>query len=170
MIHSVRRSGIILSITLMVLIGCFSSAGAQVQPPRPLSVYVNPAQALNFGAFYATTGGSVVVSPTGSRSGTGDVVLISLGYTVTPALFEIEALPGTIVSILNGPDVTLHGSNGGSMMLHVGSASPGSPFIINTTPPSRTVVSVGGTLTVGTPAANPPGSYNGTFNITFIEQ
>jgi hypothetical protein len=153
-----------------MLIGCLSSVSAQVQPPRPLSVYVNPAQALNFGAFYATTGGSIIVSPTGLRSATGDVVLVNLGFTVSPALFEIEGLPGTIVSILNGPDVTLHGSNGGSMTLHVGSSNPASPFIINTTPPSRTVVNIGGTLTVGTSAVNPPGSYSGTFDITFIEQ
>jgi hypothetical protein len=160
-----------MGITLVMFIGCFSPANAQVQPPRPLSVYVNPAQALNFGAFYqGTSGGSIIISPTGSRSATGDVVLVNLGFTVSPALFEVEGLPGTIVSILNGPDVTLHGSNGGSMTLHVGSTSPSSPFIINTNPPSRTVVNVGGTLTVGTPALNPPGSYSGTFDITFMEQ
>lgn len=150
---------------------CVSSVSAQVLPPRPISVYVNPAQPLNFGAFFqGPLGGSVVVYPAGSRSVTGDVVQASLGYSFTPALFEVEGLPGTLVTILNGPDVTLTGSNGGTMTLRVGASDPGSPFIITTTPPLRTVVNVGGTLTVGTPSANPPGTYSGTFNITFIEQ
>ena len=162
---------LVVSASIVVLVCSVSLAGAQVQPPRPLSVYVNPAQPLSFGAFYhGPLGGSVVVSPAGSRSVTGDVVQANLGFTVSPALFEVEGLPGTIVSILNGPDVVLNGSNGGSMTLHVGASSPGSPFIITTTPPTRTVLTVGGTLTVGSAASNPPGAYSGTFNITFIEQ
>ncbi len=144
---------------------------AQVQPPRPLSVFVNPAQPLSFGAFYqGPIGGSVIVYPNGSRSSTGDVVQAGLGYSFSPAMFEVEGLPGTIVSILNGPDVILSGSNGGSMILHIGSSNPVSPFILTTSSPSRTVVNIGGTLTVGAPSSNPPGSYNGTFTVTFIEQ
>jgi hypothetical protein len=147
------------------------SAFAQVQPPRPLSVYVNPAQPLSFGAFYqGPMGGSVIIYPNGSRSSTGDVVQAGLGYSFSPAMFEVEGLPGTIVSILNGPDVTLTGSNGGSMTLHIGGSDPASPFILTTSSPARTVVNLGGTLTVGAPAANPPGSYSGTFTVTFIEQ
>jgi hypothetical protein len=101
---------------------------------------------------------------------TGDVVQASLGYSFSPALFEVEGMPGTLVTILNGPNVTLTGSNGGTMTLQVGTSSPTSPFIITTTAPSRTVVNVGGTLIVGAPGSNPAGTYSGTFNITFIEQ
>lgn len=168
---SIRKLTLVMSAAIAVLICYCTAASAQVQPPRPLSVYVNPAQPLSFGAFYqGPLGGTVVISPSGSRSSTGDVVLANLGFTFSPALFEIEGLPGTIVTILNGPDVTLTGSNGGSMTLHVGASAPAAPFIISTTPPSRTVINVGGTLVVGTPSANPAGSYSGTFNITFIEQ
>jgi len=144
---------------------------AQVMPPRPVSVFVNTAQPLSFGAFFqGVTGGSVIVYPDGTRSTTGDIIGASMGYNFSPALFEVEGLPGTLVSILNGPDVHLNGSNGGSMTLHIGNSSPVSPFVISSTPPSRTLISVGGTLTVGPPAANPSGSYSGTFNIIFIEQ
>ncbi len=154
-----------------LLLLCSMRAGAQVMPPRPLAVYVNAAQPLRFGAFYQSSmGGTVILYPNGTRSVTGDVVGANLGYTFSPALFEVEGLPGTLVSILNGPDVTLTGSNGGSMNLHIGSASPGSSFIITTSPPSRTTVTIGGTLTVGSPAVNPAGAYSGTFNVTFIEQ
>ncbi len=153
------------------LLMCAARAGAQVMPPRPLAVYVNAAQPLRFGAFYqGSIGGSVIIYPGGTRSVTGDIVGANLGYTFSPALIEVEGLPGTLVSILNGPDVTLTGSNGGSMSLHIGTASPSSPFVISTTPPSRTSVTIGGTLTVGAPSTNPAGSYSGTFNVTFIEQ
>jgi hypothetical protein len=156
---------------LAMLLFCFSTSHAQVQPPRPLNIFVNPAQPLSFGAFYqGSLGGTVTISPSGVRSSTGDIVLTNLGFTYSPALIEVEGLPGTLVSILNGPDVILSGSNGGSMTLHIGTSSPASPFIITTTPPSRTVVNIGGTLTVGTPSANPAGAYTGTFNITFVEQ
>jgi hypothetical protein len=33
-----------------------------------------------------------------------------------------------------------------------------------------TTVLVGGTLTVGSLASNPPGSYTGTFNIIFVQE
>lgn len=144
---------------------------AQVLPPRPVSVFVNTAQPLSFGAFFqGVTGGSVVVYPDGTRATSGDIIGANMGYNFTPALFEVEGLPGTLVSILNGPDVQLNGSNGGTMTLRIGNSSPVSPFVITSSPPSRTLISVGGTLTVGPPAANPSGSYSGTFNIIFIEQ
>ncbi len=161
----------LLAGMITIVLGGLTKAGAQQLPPRPLSVYVNPAQPLSFGAFFqGQTGGSVIIYPSGSRSVTGDVVGASLGYTFSPALFEVEALPGTLVTILNGPDVLLTGSNGGSMSLHIDGSQPGSPFIIPTTPPSRTVVTIGGILTVGNAQSNPPGAYIGQFNITFIEQ
>lgn len=166
-----RLRFLLLSSILLLVASLPVSSFAQQLPPRPLSVYVNPAQPLSFGAFFqGPMGGSVIIYPDGSRSVTGDVVQANLGYTFSPALFEVEALPGTLVSILNGPDITLTGSNGGSMRLRLGTSSPNSPFIVPTTAPSRTVVTVGGTLFVGSPQKNPPGSYIGTFNVTFIQE
>jgi hypothetical protein len=53
------------------------------------------------------------------------------------------------------------------MTLQIGSANPASPFAVSVPPPGKTRVNVGGTLTIGSPAQNPPGNYNGTFFITF---
>lgn len=147
-----------------------SNAVAQEPPPRPISVNVT-AQGLSFGAFtQGAIGGTVTVHPDGTRSSTGDVVLLSLGYTYSPALIEITGNPGTIVSILSGPGVNLPGSNGGSMLLQIGSTDPPSPFVITTVPPASTPLYIGGTLTVGNPASNPPGNYSGTFSITFVQE
>ena len=144
---------------------------AQEPPPRPISVFVVPGMGLSFGAFaQGASGGNVIVSPTGSRSGTGNITLIQMGFTFSPAIYEVEANTGTLVSIMNGPDAILTSSNGGSMTLHIGDSYPASPFIATVTPPGRMQVRIGGTLYVGSPMANPPGTYNGTFTVTFIQE
>jgi hypothetical protein len=137
-------------------------------PGDPGGLYVYTIQNLAFGAFYhGNTGGTVMIASDGSRSATGDIVPLNLGISYFNAIFEIEAPPGSIVSILNGPDATLTGSNGGSMTLSIGSSSPAGPFSTTLSPPSRTQVNIGGTLTIGNNAASPPGAYTGTFYITF---
>ena len=142
-------------------------AKAQQKPPRPISVIVNPIDGLSFGSFYqGISGGSVTISEYGSRSASGDVILINSGSSVTAATFEVQALPGTMIHIVNGPDAIL--SWGGySMTLKIGSALPGSSFI---TASNSTFVKIGGTLMVGSPSANPPGNYSGTFTVTFIQE
>ncbi|HVI47042.1 MAG TPA: DUF4402 domain-containing protein [Chitinophaga sp.] len=161
-------SGWPVCITAWLITG---TASAQEQPPRPISVFVNPAQGLIFGAFFqGMAGGTVILYPDGSRIATGSIVLANLGYPFSPAIFEIDANRGTVVSILNGPDVLLTGSNGGTISLHIGAASTGSTFITTATPPARNLVKIGGTLTVGSPPANPSGSYSGIFTVTFIKE
>src|SRR5213594_588044 len=86
---------------------CSFTARSQELPPRPISIYVNPAQGLVFGAFFqGVSGGAVTIYPDGSRSVTGDITQANLGIPFSPAIFEVDANPGTVVSILNGPDVT----------------------------------------------------------------
>lgn len=156
---------------LVLLLHITATVKAQEPPPRPISVYVNPAQGLIFGAFFqGATGGTVTVFADGSRSVTGSIVQANLGFPFSPAIFEVDANPGTLIQILNGPDATLTGSNGGTLSLHIGSSSTGSPFVATATSPARTLVRIGGTLTVGTPLANPPGSYSGLFSVTFIQE
>lgn len=142
----------------------------QEPPPRPITVTVT-SQGLSFGTFtQGAAGGTVTVTATGTRSATGDVVLLSLTPLHSSAMYEVVGNPGTLVSLLNGPDVFLPGSNGGSLQLTIGASEPVSPFVITTLPPVATYLYVGGTLTIGSPASNPPGSYSGTFDITFIQE
>ncbi|TPG34848.1 DUF4402 domain-containing protein [Flavobacterium pectinovorum] len=162
-------AAIVFSITFF-LVSFLANAQGPENPPRPVIIYVNPAQGLNFGAFYqGGTGGTVIVYPNGSRSTTGSIIQTSQGFSFSPAIFEVDAEPGTLVTIVNGPDVTLTGSNGGTIVLSIGNADPSSPFIATATSPSRTLIRVGGTLTIGNPLVNPPGNYNGTFSVTFIQ-
>lgn len=140
-------------------------------PPRPITVNIDLSQNLSFGAFYhGNAGGSVIIYPTGSRSATGDVILLGMGYSFSTGLLEVVGYPGTLVSILNGPPATLIGSNGGMMTLSLGDYFPSIPFIITTIPPDATQIRVGGTLTVGNPLSNPPGNYSGTFDIILVQE
>ncbi len=151
---------------IFLLAMCFH-AEAQMKPPRPISVYT--AQGVSFGAFsQGSSGGSVVISASGSRSATGSVSLIGMGFSYHSAIFEVDANQGTLISIVNGADATLTGSNGGSITLHVGSSLPASPFITNAVPPTRNQIYIGATLYVGNPLAAPAGAYSGSFSVTFM--
>ncbi len=150
-----------------ILVVCVPSK-AQEKPPRPISVTVSTAQHLSFGAFIQSGNyGTVTVTYNGFRTATGNVILPYMSSIVTPALFIIDAEPGTLITIVNGPDVQLSGSNSGFLTLHLEEASTRTPFITTGT---TTDVFIGGTLTVGSLLANPAGSYSGTFQVTFIQQ
>jgi len=145
--------------------------GIPEPPPRPMTVTVNLLQNLNFGAFcHYNAGGTVIMFPNGSRSSTGDVVLLNMGYSFSAGLIDVVGYPGTPVSLLNGPDATLGGSNGGSLTLRITNSDMDHPFIITTMPPSPSVLSIGGTLFVGSAVDNPPGNYSGTINLTFVQE
>lgn len=160
--------------TILLISGCLwifagpSPVSAQEKPPKPIDVQVSTLQNLNFGIFCFGdgTGSTVTISPDGARTGTGSVILMS-SSNYSPALYEVEALPGTIITLLNGPDTELTSGNGGKMILHVGTSLPENPFIATM---GRTSVFIGGTLIVGDAMTSPAGSYSGSFSITFIQQ
>jgi hypothetical protein len=170
----INRKQWIIKTFLVILLGFISVRSfAQTDPtdtipgdPGGITVYT--VQNMSFGAFSTgSTGGTIIISTNGTRSVTGDVVALNLGTSYFQSIFDIDAPIGSIVSILNGSDAILTGSNGGSMSMHIGGSNPTSPYITIVAQPTRTQVSIGGTLTVGIPAVNPPGTYTGTFYITF---
>jgi hypothetical protein len=164
---TIRYIFMLLSFFIFFITCC--NVNAQEPPPRP--VEVTSIQNLSFGAFcQGVAGGTVTISSGGSRSVTGDVVKLNMGIPYLTAIFKLVANPGTVISILNGADVSLNGSNGGTMTLHIGDCDPVSPFVITTDLSSYTLLNVGGSLTVGVPGDNPPGDYSGIFEITFMQE
>ena len=167
-----KRLGITKYFFIVLLLGisgfCYAQIPTDSLPGDPGGLYVYTVQNINFGAFaHGNTGGTLTIAADGTRTATGDIILLNLGVSYYNAIFEIEGPPGAIISILNGPDATLTGSNGGSMTLKIGNSTPASPFNNTLAPPGRTSVSIGGTLTVGGAAAAPSGNYTGTIYITF---
>lgn len=160
---------------ILAMIGLifFNSAVVYAQgypfPPRPIQV--TKTVDLAFGAFYlGISGGTVAVSAAGGRTSSGDVVLLGMSYPVAPAVFRVRGNPGTLVTPMLGGPVTLNGVPAGSMILTLNpTTNPLSPFVLPGPLPANAIVdlNVGGTLTVGGPGTNPPGSYGGTFTIIF---
>jgi hypothetical protein len=164
-----------IKLAFVILISGTSASGlAQVtasQFPLGQAITIYTVQQLSFGAFsHNNSGGSITISSTGSRWVSGGIVALNLGQPYYQAIVEIEAPMGTSLSILNGPDAMLSGSNGGSMAIHIGDTNPSSPLRITASPPNRTQIHIGATLTVGNSAANPPGNYTGSFYIIFNQE
>lgn len=153
------------------LFACNTLLHAQQLPPKPFAIYTNPSQSLMFGAFcQGTLGGSLIIFPDGTRSATGDVIPLGLGYPFAAAVIDIEAPVGTRIAVVNGANAILTGTNGGTLTMQIGNTDLGTNFVTTVPPPGRTQVRVGGTLIVGTPLANPKGYYNGLFTITFVQE
>ena len=143
-------------------------------PPRPIkaALSITIVQNLNFGTVYnpGITVGTVYITPEGARHTTGDI--IPIGGSFSAACFDVESIPGTIVTITES-SATLNGNNGGTLKLEIGNhpdlnySDFKSPFV---TTAETTTIFIGGTLTVGPLGTNPAGNYNGTFFITFIQQ
>ena len=164
------------------LIVFYIPVNAQENPPKPFTVKVRNLQFLNFGTFCNSSGtssGDVTVTEDGSRSFSGGIVLIyDVNNMPSAAIFDIEAIENTLITIINGPDASLGGSNTGSLNLHLEKSDrgpSGSSFIATGTAFGndkmvRLMVKIGGKLTVGPVSANLPGFYSGTFSVTFIQQ
>ncbi|HSI71311.1 MAG TPA: DUF4402 domain-containing protein [Gillisia sp.] len=144
---------------------------AQEQPPVPVAVEVRNAQFLNFGSFtVGSAGGTVSVGYSGERNSTGDIYLLSMGSSVSYAIFDVYANPGTILQIQYPNEVTLSGPSGSEVRLTIDpdrEIDTGRIFVTDMNPQE---VNVGGTLNILNGAAAPPGPYNGSFSLTFIHQ
>jgi hypothetical protein len=152
-----------LFVTILTLFQKIQAQGPE-DPPRPISI--TTIQNLAFGTFWHDpAGGSVTVNPDNTRTSTPSVICFPGSFN--PAIFDISGNAGTVVTITNGPDILLIRAGGGSMTLHLESSFPASPFVLTGAYPTPIQVNIGATLTVKTPADNPPGSYSGTFEIIF---
>lgn len=167
-LHIIRKIKKGIPVLAWLLLAEPVKAQVDSLPGDPVLMTIYSVQNLHFGTFSGGSGGgTLTLSPMGVRTVTGNVVVITQGVPGSPAIFDVDAVYGALVSLVNGPDITLSGSNGGSMSMRIGDSDPPSPFITIPTQPLRTHVKVGAILTVGSAAENPPGIYTGTFYLTF---
>jgi hypothetical protein len=152
-----------------VLIFCFNFSFAQPNLP-PRIITVTPTQGIHFGTFCLTggAGGTVTVGWDGIRISTGDITLLSVAPTAQPAIFVIKLCQGRNVIITFDATTILTGSNGGSLTMDIGPTEYGGN---NASFPTKgdcnfiTLLRVGGTLHI--PGTALPGTYTGSFDITF---
>ncbi len=161
-----------LKIIIAVLLFCVSYSYAQPSLPTR-SIEVTATQVLQFGTFVLTGGGggSVVVGYDGSRNATGSIAILGVLPYAQPAIFEVKLLQGRNVHLDFSPTTTLEGSDGGSLILHIGPTEKGTNgafFSTNNNRDFTTLLRVGGTLDI--PGNAIPGTYTGTFFITFNQE
>ena len=108
----------------------------------------------------------------GSRTSTGNILLLSVAPTAHPAIFEIKLCEGRNVTITFDATTTLTGNNGGpSFTLDLGPTEKGpsgSSFPTNSDCSFITPLRMGGTLHI--PGTAIPGTYTGNYAITFNQQ
>ena len=155
-----------------VLIVCVNALYAQPDLPQR-TLTVTATQAIHFGTLCVTggAGGTVIVGYDGSRASTGDVVLLPIAPAAQPAIFEIKLCQGRNVIITFSATTTLTGSNGGSLTLDIGPTEKGingASFTTNSDCNFITPLRVGGTLNI--PGTAIPGTYTGSFDITFNQE
>ena len=147
------------------------SSYAQENPPIPVEVEVSTSQYLNFGAFVVGDGGGTLsVDDQGIRTPGPGVTLLSTGQPVSAALFDVYANPGTLINITHNASFELLGTSGQTITLKIDSYSTGKSFITTQSADVPNPVFIGGTLYLDDISANGAGKYNGTFNITFIQE
>lgn len=151
------------------------SQGAPGFPSR--NITAQAIQELNFGdvtLISGSAGGTVTVNHNGDRTSTGSVILMHTAVQpISPAIYEFRLCPGKAIAISYLPTVTLTGSNGGSLILNLGSTNfgpSGATFISNSGCDDIIRLYQGGTLNIGSIGANPAGEYSGVFEITFVQQ
>lgn len=164
----VFRTGVLLLSILLLCSGRMSYSQPQVLP-RTLSV--TGSQPIHFGTFCITgsSGGTVTVAFDGTRTSSGDIMLLPVAPFPQPAIFEVQLCDAINVSISFTGSVTLNGSEGGSLTLEIGPTEQGaSGSVFPATCDFATLLRVGGTLSI--PPETIPGNYSGTFEITFIQE
>lgn len=163
-----RSAAATVLLCCLVFFGKAFGQGMPFPPPNQLQVFA--VQQLSFGSFYTgTSGGTIVISPGGMRSATGTVVLA--GGVFHQAIFDVRLVPGRLVHIQLGPPAQLNRVGGGGFMtMETGPSDKGASFVTTGGHPFINPVHVGGTLNVGSITANPPGDYEGSFSVTFMQE
>lgn len=150
---------------------CINISFAQPDLPQR-TLTITSTQAIRFGSFCVKgSGGTVIVGWDGSRTSTGDVVLLSRSPTAQAAIFEIKLCQGRNVNISFDATTILYGSNGGELTLDIGPTEKGmngASFSTKADCNFVTPLRVGGTLHI--PGTAPRGTYTGSFEITFNQQ
>lgn len=139
-----------------------ASANATATVVTPISI--TKQADLQFGKFIAGgSGGTVVITPAGSRSATAGVTLYAPGSVQTAAAFNVTGDGSSTYAITLPADGTITLSDGASNTMAVSSFTS-NPSGTGTLTAGNQTLDVGATLVVA--ANQAAGSYTGSFNVS----
>ncbi len=129
-------------------------------------------QPIQFGAFAVSGngGGTITVREDGTRSSTGDIVLLSQAPFASAAVFEMQACPGKRVMISPERNLRLNAGNGPPLRVELLSADKTGAFSFISSGDCHSTISIklGAILII--PAHCSPGNYSGNFSITYNQE
>lgn len=139
-------------------------------PPRTLTLMAT--QSLQFGTICINggAGGTVTVGYDGSRTATGNLILLNVAPTAQPAIFEIKLCHGRNVCVTFDPQIILRCGNSTLTVDNIltDRGGNGARFVTNSDCNFITPLRLGGTLHI--PGTAQPGLYTGDFAITIEQQ
>ena len=148
---SLRCSIISIFVTVCLNVTCQTMEITAVQP-------------LSFGNFTNSGGGSVIIDHNGTGSTTGTIKLAGVDHQAAEFNLTITAERTINIYYPSGQYLTRDGGTE-TMTVTVGPADKGTSFVA--IPEHVNIINIGGTLNVGTPAANPTGNYSGEIEVEF---
>lgn len=162
----------IVAWLIMLCLGCMTYTYAQPTLPQR-TITTTATQAIHFGSFCLTGsgGGTITVGYDGSRTATGDILLLSKAPVAQPAIFDIKLCQGRKVTATYVQPADLTGNNGGSFTFEIGPTEKGisgCEFEVTSDCSSITTLRVGGKLTIT--GDQPVGTYSGIFSMTFTQK
>lgn len=122
----------------------------------PIAISISKNADINFGTIAASSGGTVVLSPSGSRTPSVGIILPSFTGTVSAAHFTVTGEPGYHYAITLPANFTLYESGAGSASMVV-TAFTSTPSFTSTLSGGTETVLVGATLNVS--GSQTAGSY-----------
>ncbi len=169
------KKNLLISILILAFIGISEirlhaqvTVTSQVYAEVIAALTANETAQLNFGRFSPeTSGGEVLLTPEGSRSSYGTVILVS--GTHNPATFYITGQSDATFSINlpTAPVTITNMNNSKTMIITDWKSDPPATVGAGTLKGGSESVNIGATLHVGTANDNPVGIYTGTYTITF---
>lgn len=158
-----------LLVSTLAAIALLVPVHSVAQPDLPSrTMTIEHVRDIHFGTFYVTgSGGTVSVNFEGARTCQGGVVLMSSGTAAQSGAFTVRLCPGRNVALSYNPTVTLtSGSNTLTMTIDsIEGVTSNNIYTTSADCDFANLVRIGGTITV--PANAPPGTYQGSFRITF---
>jgi hypothetical protein len=141
------------------------------ESPESMSVNVLILRHPSFGSFYSGNGGgSITVELDGTRTSEGDIVLMSSGNAIAPAVFEVRCAPFSMIQLFRDSYFILRSSNGSTVKAKIISTNPSFPFVspANSAQGFTVTASVQLELEAGQTLA--PGAYSGGFQTSWITE
>ena len=125
----------------------------------------------SFGSFHSGSGGgTITIELDGTRTADGDIVLMSSGNTIAPAVFEVKCAPYSMIQLFRESYFILRSSNGSVVRAKILSTNPSFPCVSPANAAQGFTVTASVQLELEPGQTLAPGAYTGGFQTSWITE